>query len=229
MPRKPHLLTGPPGSGKSAVCLGFLSRAVAEGKSAALLTQDDPKELLEHAAFLGLDLRQAAATGRFVTVCYQRDFAFRLERAVSPQPLVDELVREIGPGAPDCLAVDSALPFLDASSASGVGTVALVQLLDRLRTTAIVTYPGDVRDHYDRRLDPLVRRCAALLHLAWCGEGTGRLDVVKSRLRLASSAPAFFSIEQGKGVVPLAELADADRPRSGRRSPPLPMRPSVPR
>lgn len=229
-PRKPHLLTGPPGSGKSSICLAFISRVVSEGKSAAILTQDDPRELLDHATYLGLglDLRQAAAAGRFVTVCYRPDFAFRLERAVSPQTLVDELVREMGPGAPDCVAVDSVLPFLDASSASGMGAIALTQVLDRLRATAIVTYPGDVREHYDRRLDPLVRRCAALLHLSWSGEGTARMDVVKSRTRLSSNSPAYFSVQAGKGIVPLTDISAGEKRRPSRRGAPSTAQTSVP-
>jgi KaiC/GvpD/RAD55 family RecA-like ATPase len=200
---KPHLLTGPPGSGKTAVCLGFLGTALSGGQSAAILTQDDPQDLLAHAADLGLDLRRAAASGRFAMVRYRHDFAARLDRALSAEPLVDELVRLMGPGAPDRLAVDSVAPFLDTGSASGPGIAALAHVLDRLRATTVVTYAGDIRDYYDRRLDPLVRRCAAVLYLSSYGEGIGRMDVVKARTRLWSDSPTFFSIRPGYGVVAL--------------------------
>jgi KaiC/GvpD/RAD55 family RecA-like ATPase/CheY-like chemotaxis protein len=202
-PGKPHLLTGPPGSGKTAVCLGFLGTALSEGQSAAILTQDDSRDLLAEASDLGLDLRRAAATGRFAMVCYKRNFAAQLDRALSAEPLVEELVRLMGPGAPDCLVVDSVTPFLDTGSASGPGTTALASAIERLRATTIVTYPGDVRDYYDRRLDPLVRRCAAVLHLSSYGEGIGRMDVVKARARLWSDSPTFFSVLPGRGVVAL--------------------------
>lgn len=200
---RPHLLTGPPGSGKTTVCLSFLAAALAEGRSAALLTQDDPHDVVAQAADLGLDLRRAAATGRFAMACYKDDFAEHLGRTLSAEPLVEELVRALGPGAPDRLTVDSVVPFLDAGSASGPGVTALVHALDRLRSTTLITYPGDVRDYYDRRLDPLVRRCAAVMHLSSQCEGIGRLDVVKARARLWSDSPSFFTVRPGYGVVAL--------------------------
>jgi KaiC/GvpD/RAD55 family RecA-like ATPase/CheY-like chemotaxis protein len=212
---KPHLLTGPPGSGKTAICLAFLGNALWEGKSAAILTEDEPPELLAHAVDLGLDLKRAAESGRFTMVCYKRDFVAKFDSTISPDRLVDELVRLIGPGAPDCLVVDSVVPFVHIGSAAGPGVTALVHVLDRLRSTALVTYPGDVRDYYDRRLDALVRRCAAMLHVSSYGDGVGRMDVIKSRARLRSDSPSFFGVRAGCGVVPLDENApesDANAP-----------------
>ncbi|MDQ3951317.1 MAG: hypothetical protein M3282_13370 [Gemmatimonadota bacterium] len=203
VPGRPHLISGPTGSGKTAFCLAFVGVALSEGKSAAILTQDDPRDLLAQAADLGIDLRRAAATGRFALLCYQRDFAARFGRALSTEPVFDELARLMGPGAPDRLAVDSIAPFLDGSTASGAGIAALAHVLERLRATTLVTYPGDVRDHYDRRLEPLVRRCGAVLHLSAYGDGIGRMDVVKVRQRLWSDSPAFFSIRPGRGVAAL--------------------------
>jgi KaiC/GvpD/RAD55 family RecA-like ATPase/CheY-like chemotaxis protein len=203
MPGRPHLLSGPTGSGKTAICLAFVGVALREGGSAALLTQDDPHDLLAQAADLGIDLKRVAATGRFALLCYQRGFAARFARALSAEPVFDELARLIGPGAPDHLAVDSITPFLDGDSASGSGIAALAHVLGRLRATTLVTYPGDVRDHYDRRLEPLITRCAAVLHLSAYGEGIRRMDVVKARQRLWSDSPAFFTIRPGRGVVAL--------------------------
>ena len=200
---KPHLLTGAPGSGKTTVCLGFLKTALADGMAAALVTQDDPNDVVAHARDLGLDLRRAAATGRFSLVCYKKDFVQRFARTPSAEPLLEELVQVLGPGAPDCLAIDSVVPFVDAGTPSGPGVTALVHALERLRSTAVVTYPGDVRESYDRRLDALVRRCAAILHLSSYGEGAGRLDVVKARTRLWSDSPTFFALRAGHGMVPL--------------------------
>jgi KaiC/GvpD/RAD55 family RecA-like ATPase/DNA-binding response OmpR family regulator len=198
-----HLISGPTGSGKTAICLAFVGVALSEGKSAAILTQDDPRDLLAQAADLGIDLRRAAASGRFALLCYQRDFAVRFARAMSVDPVFDELARLMGPGAPDRLAVDSIAPFLDNGPASGAGIAALANLLERLRATTLLTYPGDVRDRYDRRLEPLVRRCAAVLHLSAYGGGIWRMDVLKVRHRLWSDSPVFFSIRPERGVVAL--------------------------
>jgi KaiC/GvpD/RAD55 family RecA-like ATPase len=207
VPAKAHLLTGTTGSGKTALCLTFVGAALSEGASAAILTQDDPQDLVAQAADLGIDLVRAAATGRFAMLRYQRDFAARLGRALSSASAVDELARLMGPGTPSRLAVDSITPFLDGATASGAGVAALTDFLERLRATTLVTYPGDLRDHYDRRLDPLMRHCAAVLHVSAYGQGIGRLDVVKVRRRLWSDAPTFFAIRRGRGVVALDDGA----------------------
>jgi KaiC/GvpD/RAD55 family RecA-like ATPase len=204
-PAKPHLITGTTGSGKTAICLTFVGEALSNGESAAILTQDDPKDLVAQAADLGIDLRRAAATGRFAMLRYQRDFAARFSRTLSSASAFEELTRLIGPGMPNRLAVDSVTPFLGADIALAAGVGALADFLERTRATTLVTYPGDLRDQYDRRLDPLVRHCAAVLHLSAYGQGIGRMDIVKVRRRLWSDSPTFFAIRPGRGVVPLDE------------------------
>jgi KaiC/GvpD/RAD55 family RecA-like ATPase len=200
-PGKPHLITGTTGSGKTAFCLAFVGEAVSQGESAALLTEDDPHDLVAQAADLGIDLRRAAATGQFAMIRYQRDFAARFSRTLSAAAAFEELTRLIGPRIPTRLAIDSVAPVSDSDAASGAGVGALAEFLERARATALVTYPGDLRDRYDRRLDPLVRRCAAVVHLSAYGQGVGRMDIVKVRRRLWSDSPTFFAIRPGRGVV----------------------------
>src|SRR5688572_11864088 len=171
VPARLHLLTGSTGSGKTALCLTFLGAALSEGESAAILTQDDPQDLVAQATDLGLDLARAAATGRFAMLRYQRDFVSRLGRTLSAASALDELARLMGPGRPNRVAVDSITPFLDGDTASGAGVGALADFLERIHATTLVTYPGDLRDYYDRRLDPLARHCAAVLHVSAYGEG----------------------------------------------------------
>src|SRR3712207_837031 len=90
---RPHLLSGTTGAGKTAACLAFLATGLSLGESAALLTQDDPRDLLGQAADLGLDLTQGLASGRFVLLRYQREFATRYARALSADPVLDEIGR----------------------------------------------------------------------------------------------------------------------------------------
>ena len=200
---RPHLLSGTTGSGKTALSLAFVAGALVEGGAAAMLTQDEPRELLAQAADLGLDLDEGLDTGRFVLLRYQRHFAAHFGRALSTDPVFDELVQLMGSMTPDRFAIDSLTPFLDGGPASGAGVAALASFLERLNATTLLTYPGDLRERYDRRLEPLVQHCAAVLHLSAYGEGVGRMDVVKVRRRLWSESPAFFAIRAGRGVVPL--------------------------
>ncbi len=215
---KPHLITGTTGSGKTALCVAFVGAALEKGDSAVMLTEDDPQDLVAQAADLGIDLRRAAAGGRFTMLRYQRDFVTRLGRTLSAASPFDELARMIGPEAPKRLVIDSVTPFLEGDTALGGGVAALTDFMERTRATTLLTYRGDLRDQHDRRLDPLVRACAAILHLSAYGQGVGRVDVVKARWRLKSEAPSFFAIRRGCGVVPLDDGGrDANVPHPFRR------------
>lgn len=203
MPARPHLITGETGSGKTAVCLAFVGAALDAGESAAMVTEDDPQDLVAQATDLGIDLHRGAASGRFTMIRYQRDFVERLNRTLSFASPFEELAGLLGSQTPNRVVVDSVIPLLDGGAASGAGVAALAEFLDRTRATALVTYAGDLRDYHDRRLHPLVRSCAAILNLSAYGQSIGRIDVIKARWRLKSDAPSFFAIRRGCGVVPL--------------------------
>src|SRR5688572_22838376 len=73
VPARPYVMTGAPGTGKSVACLEFLHAALDEGGTAALLTHDDPSDLLAQGDYLGLDLGAALADERLVVLRYQLD------------------------------------------------------------------------------------------------------------------------------------------------------------
>ena len=54
-----HVLSGAPGTGKSLACLEFLHAGLEQGEQVAMLTHDDPGDLLGQAEYLGVDLEQA--------------------------------------------------------------------------------------------------------------------------------------------------------------------------
>src|SRR5215212_206391 len=83
-PGRSHVLSGAPGTGKSIACLEFLNEGLANGETVALLTNDDPSDLLAQGEFLGLSLADAFAGDRFILVRYQLDFARRFARAADP-------------------------------------------------------------------------------------------------------------------------------------------------
>ncbi len=58
-PRRTYVLTGGPGTGKTIACLEFLFAGMSEGEKVAMLTVDDPSDLLAQGDFLGIDLDDA--------------------------------------------------------------------------------------------------------------------------------------------------------------------------
>jgi DNA-binding response OmpR family regulator len=134
---------------------------------------------------------------------YQLDFARRYGRAPSVDVVFEELARLIGPKAPGRVVVDSIGPFLEGGPASGAGVSALLQFLDSTGATSIVTFPGDMSASYDRRLESLTQRAAAIFHLTADPDRTGHLDIRKIRYQVPSTAPLHYRIEAGAGIVAL--------------------------
>lgn len=207
LPGRSYVLSGAPGTGKSIACLEFLHHALENGGTAAMLTHDDPDDLLAQGEFLGLELSEALADERFVLLRYQLDFARQFGRSADPQIAFDELARLLGNHVPTRLAIDSVSPFVDAGTASGAGVVALLKFLDHLGATSMLTYPGDLSGRYDRRLEPLSQRAGAILHLSTERDRTGTLEIRKVRFGVPSTAPVSFVIRPGVGFVGAGEPA----------------------
>src|SRR3954453_8525800 len=142
MPGRTYVLSGAPGTGKSVACLQFLASALNAGERAAILTSDDPEDVLAQSEFLSLDLMSAIASERLVLLRFQLDFTRRFSRAPSPDAAFAELRRLLGPEAPSRLVIDSVVPFIDGGSSASSSAVAMLQLLDDLGSTSLITYPG---------------------------------------------------------------------------------------
>ena len=202
VPGRTYVLSGAPGTGKSVACLQFLAAALNAGERAAILTQDDPEDVLSQSEFLSLDLMNAVASERLILLRFQLDFTRRFGRAVSPEPAFAELRRLLGPQAPTRLVIDSVVPFIDGGNSASSAAVAMLQLLDDIDATSLVTYPGDLAGVYDRRLDPLVQRAAAIFHFSADRQRHRHIEIRKVRYRVPSVSPIPYRIEPGVGVVP---------------------------
>jgi KaiC/GvpD/RAD55 family RecA-like ATPase/CheY-like chemotaxis protein len=205
VPRRCYVISGAPGTGKTAACLTFVNAALAANEQSVILTQDDPTDLITEASFLGIDLEHALADERVVLLRYQLDFVRRFARAASPDTAFDELHRLISQARPARVVVDSVAPFLEAGTASGAGILALLAFLDSLRVTSVITYPADLAGLYDRRLEPLVQRAGAIFHFTHDAEHGPRIEIRKVRYAVASGAPVPFAIRAGDGIVGRAE------------------------
>lgn len=183
VPGRLHLLTGGPGTGKTTACLHFLNAGLRKGEHVALLTFDRLADLTSHARCNGLDFGPPLLTSRLVLLRFRSEFASLLACAALPDRVIDDFRRLISAVQPARLVIDPLTPFLAYGSASGAALAALGQLLDGLGVTAILTYPADVSSGYDARLDPIVQRAAAIVHISRDDDGTSRMQIVQSRSR----------------------------------------------
>lgn len=203
LPGRPYLVSGGPGAGKSISGLEFLAVALDRGERAALVTHDNPADVIAAAEFLGIDLDRALRDGRLVLLRFQLDFARRFGRAATPDQAFAELRRLIGSPAPTRIAIDSLIPFLEGGGAGSGAMFALTRFLGDLGATSLSTYPGDLAGLYDRRIEPLMQHAGGFFHLTNLPQGRrrGLLEIRKLRYEAPSVAPVRFRIEPGNGFV----------------------------
>jgi len=200
-----YVLSGAPGTGKSIASLQFLMAGVKAGERAAILTLDDPQDVLGQGEYLGFDIAREVAAERLYILRFQLDFARRFARATSPDEAFAELRSLLGTEPLGRFVIDSVVPFIDAAGPSQNAAISMLQLLDELGATSIVTYPGDLAGVYDRRLDPLVQRAAGMFHLSADLHRQRHIEIRKVRYRVPSNAPIPYRIEPGAGIIPAAE------------------------
>ena len=210
LPNRPYVISGNPGTGKSVSCLEFAQQGLEGGETVVLITHDDPADVLASAAFLGIDIERPLREERLILLRFQLDFVRRLGRATTADAVFVELKRHLAHFKPGRIAIDSIVPFLDGGAASNMSIYGLIQFLDELQVTSLLTFPGDMAGLYDRRLEPLMQRSAGVFHLTSDSERNHRLEVRKIRFEAASMLPVSFRILSGAGMV---VITDADSPR----------------
>ena len=210
LPNRPYVISGNPGTGKSVSCLEFAQQGLEGGETVILITHDDPADVMASAAFLGIDIERPLREERLILLRFQLDFVRRLGRATTADAVFVELKRHIADFKVGRIAIDSIVPFLDGGAASTMAIYGLIQFLDELQVTSLLTFPGDMAGLYDRRLEPLMQRSAGVLHLSSDSERNHRLEVRKIRFEAASMLPVTFRVLSGAGMV---VITDADSGR----------------
>lgn len=210
LPNRPYVISGNPGTGKSVSCLEFAQQGLEGGETVILITHDDPADVMASAAFLGIDIERPLREERLILLRFQLDFVRRLGRATTADAVFVELKRHIADFKVGRIAIDSIVPFLDGGAASTMAIYGLIQFLDELQVTSLLTFPGDMAGLYDRRLEPLMQRSAGVFHLSSDSERNHRLEVRKIRFEAASMLPVTFRVLSGAGMV---VITDADSGR----------------
>jgi KaiC/GvpD/RAD55 family RecA-like ATPase len=218
LPGRHYLISGESGTGKTSMALHFIGAGLEAGETCAVLTQDDPADLVAHASYLGYDFRSAPA-GALQLFRYRLDFQRSYARAAHPDEVFDELRALLAERMPDRLVIDTMLPFLQGGLAPEERVESLGRFLESLTCTTYVTVPGDLGESYYRRMyDRIVSQAAGLLHLE-LDAGVRRLGVRKLRQGSGGEESLAFTIRPGAGMVeelahrPAEELPDSVRRR----------------
>jgi KaiC/GvpD/RAD55 family RecA-like ATPase len=214
-----YLVSGAPGAGKSTAALHFLGAGLEAGETCALLTQDDPADVLSHASFIGYDFQPAADDETLVMLRFRLDFQRSYSRAAHPDVVSDELRGLLEERMPARLVIDSMLPFLEGGVATEERVDSFARFLESLPCTTYVTVPGDLSESYYRRIyDRITANAGGILHFEALPGGTRRLVPRKLRQQGSGSEPLEFVIRPGAGIVQdVAMQVAAHMPEEARR------------
>lgn len=187
-PRRSYLLTGGAGAGKTMYAVQFLNQGLRSGERVLMLTHAAREDLLSQADHLGIELRDALRENRALVLRYRPDFARRLVRSGTSDRALEDLRRTIGEHRPRRLVIDPFAPLLEDGSASPVAAAALAELLELTQATSLLTYPDDLADGYDRRLEPIVHAAAGIFRITRDERLARALEVVSLRQPATATA-----------------------------------------
>jgi KaiC/GvpD/RAD55 family RecA-like ATPase/DNA-binding response OmpR family regulator len=180
----------------------FLIEGLDRGERCALLTQENPNDLLDQARFLGYDFQAASERDQLAVIQYRLDFAHNYSRTANPETLARELIDTIGSTPPARLVIDTILPFADVGSGAHHAANALLHVMEHLSPTALFTVPGDVSDPYYTRLyDSVLSGAGGIFHLTTVQSGIRELALRKVRQGPAEWAPLRMLLRPGIGLV----------------------------
>ena len=180
-PHSTYLLTGGAGSGKTACAMRFADEGLRSGDRVAMLVHSPREELFAHARRLGIGLTAALRDEQLLLLRFRPDFARRLARAASAEDALDDLRRQVIGHRAHRLVIDTFAPLLEDGSASPIPAASLAELLELTRSTALLTYPADLANSYDRRLEPLVHAATGVVRIVRDDHGNRRIEVVSLR------------------------------------------------
>src|SRR4051812_2862986 len=199
VPARIHLLTGALGTGKTAACLQFVAAAFRAGEPAAMITADRGCDLRALAVYLGIDIDAPLASGLLQLVRFRPQFASALAASRSPERAFSDLRQLLGT-TPERISIDPFDPFLGDGGPVNAGSLALVDFLDELGATSLLTHSSEPGASLDRRLDPIVGRSVAVMRIERDRDDTHYLRVLRSRVSELPAQPVPFEIRRDGGI-----------------------------
>ena len=199
-----YLLQGTPGAGKTTAALHFIGTGLEAGEQCALVSQDDPDDILAHADYIGYEIREAVQTGQLLLLQFRMDFLRRYSRLMDPGLVFEELEDLLTADGvtPSRLVIDSAAPFLEGGHVSNDLIDGLGDFLESWPGTTYLTLPEEIGERAQRRLyDRVVNAAAGVFRLERVRGARRELSIAKLRQKAHHTEPFAFVVRPGAGIV----------------------------
>lgn len=199
-----YLLQGAPGSGKTTASLHFIGMGLEAGEQCALVSQDDPDDILTHADYIGYEFREPVQSGQLLLLQFRMDFLRRYSRLMDPDLVFEELGELLTEDGitPTRLVIDSAAPFLEGGHVSNDLIDGLGDFLEEWQGTTYLTMPDEIGERAQRRMyDRVVNSAAGVFRFERVRGSRREMAIAKLRQKAHHTEPFSFVIRPGAGIV----------------------------
>lgn len=215
-----HLLTGGAGSGKTTVALQFLADGLALGEHCAMLVASHGEDVKSLAALLGIRVNEALRARRLHLLRWRPAARRGLAHVTAVEHVVEDLRALLRATRAARIVVDSFAPLLG----EGLGTELLIDALDSLGATSVLTLGARVDEGYDRWLEPVIQRAAAVVQLHRRG-AVFDFECLSRRGAPRLLDRGRFVVDPGRGLVaapPVVKRGRRGRAKADERVPDAP-------
>lgn len=209
-----YLLTGGADTAKLAFLLQFLDAGLRDGERVALLCGAAPEDVLEQAAYFGLDLTTHWHSGSCVLLGFKGDYPRRVLHAPDPTEAFEELDRLIGDPV-ERIGVDPG-SFLWSTRAGTAMAHGFSVWAEGSGATVAVSVAAGLEDRPDPSTEWVSQRAAGVLHFARLSSGLHELDVRRLTPPVELPGPISLELVAGEGLV--APSGRIERRSSDRRA-----------
>lgn len=196
-----QVLTGGPGTGKTITALHFLQAGLEQGTKVGLVTQARPEDVLSLAESIGMAWVEPVRSGSAVIIGYRSGFRERYRRVVEPEAVFNELRALLtGDGDPARIAIDTSGPLADSRD-TGTGAELLVDMLEELAATSLLTFTAEQPGALSGGIDFILQRSSLILHITQTSAGLRQFHVRKATGLLEPAGPITFDTRPGEGIA----------------------------
>jgi DNA-binding response OmpR family regulator/KaiC/GvpD/RAD55 family RecA-like ATPase len=200
---KTYLVYGEPGTGKTVFGLQFLNAGLLLGETCALVTQENPDDLLTMGKHLGFDWDEYFASGQLVVLRYQPNFALHFSKSFDFEDIFGELQHLSGDRPIHRTAFDPITPFVDCANRMNYMKVfaELFDLFKSLGATCILTLDEISGVNSSAFLRTLISLAFGVIHLRISPDLKRKMFFQKMKYQPELLQPSAYSIEPQKGIV----------------------------
>ncbi len=200
---KTYLIYGEPGTGKTVFGLQFLDAGLRVGETCALITQENPDDLLTMGRHLGFEWDQHFASNRLIVLRYQPNFALHFSKSFDFEEIFKELQHLSGDTPIHRMTFDPVTPFVDCANRMNYMKVfaEMFDLFKSLGATCLLTLDEISGVNSSAFLRTLISLAFGVIHLRISPDLKRKMFFQKMKYQPELLQPSPYSIEPQKGII----------------------------